>query len=92
MCIVWSMSHQGPNSCPFSPSSLCVAAALLDVLIELAPNQPKLGLSASVPVLQQKRLVSRAAARVGLVGCCLSSPSLACRLGFSEGTECFFRA
>ena len=54
-CLVWSMSQQGPISCPGSPSSL-VAAALLNVAMEPALNLPKLHLSVSDAVLQLERL------------------------------------
>ena len=40
-----------------TPSLVHVAAALLDVLIKLAPNMPKLDLSDSVPVLERLCLV-----------------------------------
>ena len=56
MCLVWSVSYQGPISFP-----ICPAAEPRNCAIELALNLPKLDLSVTVAVLQLERAVSHAA-------------------------------
>ena len=62
-----SLVHFAPGaiSCHFSARSLFLAAAFLDVLIELAPMPPKIELSFSVAVLQPEQFMSCAGARPG---------------------------